>query len=313
MRVLVADDDSVSRRILESTLNRWDYEPIVVSDGMAAWEILQAPNPPHLVILDWNMPGMDGVDVCRQMRAREDSEYAYTILLTARGDKASMIEGMEAGADDYLVKPFDVDDLKIRLKVADGILELQKHLILARESLREQAMRDELTGMWNRRAIHGILTRELERAHRDRRAVAVIMCDVDHFKHVNDTHGHAVGDAVLKEVAKRLCSVARPYDMVGRYGGEEFIAVFPGCEGTFAGYVADRVRMAVNQKAIEVGDLRLDMTISLGVAAAMAPEPSLADRLIDLADGAMYDAKEAGRDCVRVANISELNELLQQK
>lgn len=313
MRVLIAEDDPISRHVLASTLGQWDFELIIVDDGQAAWELLKKPGAPHLAILDWNMPGMDGVDICRRLRARKEGEYAYIILLTARGSKEDMVSGLEAGADDYIIKPFDVNELQVRLRAATRILDLQKELIDARETLREQATHDDLTGLWNRRAILDVLDRELSRAEREQRNVTVIMGDVDFFKQINDTYGHHVGDVVLQQVAERMNTVMRPYDLVGRYGGEEFLMVVPGCEGSFAGYVAERIRAAVCQKAILVGDAQVEVTLSLGVAAAMAPHRGAADKLIRIADDALYAAKDAGRNCVRISNDLSLRRVEQEQ
>lgn len=307
MRVLIAEDDPISRHVLAAALRQWDFQPVVVADGPAAWELLQQPAPPSLVVLDWNMPGMDGPEVCRLLRERKGSEYSYVILLTARGSKEDVVQGMEAGADDYIVKPFDVGELKVRLRAGRRILDLQMDLIHARESLRDRATHDDLTGLWNRRAILDVLSRELTRAGREELFVAVVMADIDSFKDVNDTHGHNVGDAVLQQVAGRMNTAMRPYDMVGRYGGEEFLVVVPGCGGTSAGYVGERIRRAVADQAIVVGDARMDVTISLGVCAEDDLGPGDADRLIRLADEALYQAKRAGRNCVRMAGAANLH------
>ena len=302
MRVLIAEDDPVSRRLLESTLRQWDFQPLTVADGVGAWDVLRRPDAPGLVVLDWNMPKMDGVEVCRRLRERKGGDYSYVILLTGRGGKEDILSGMNAGADDYIVKPFDVDELKVRLNVARRILDLQADLIAARESLREQATHDALTGLWNRRAILDILDREVTRAEREKRTVAVIMADVDHFKRINDTYGHGVGDAVLQEIAKRMKTVTRPYDLIGRYGGEEFLIIVPGRGADFTKDVAERVRKAIAEEAILADGVEAETTMSLGVAAASGPKHGDGPRLIQLADQALYEAKGAGRNCSRIAD-----------
>jgi len=302
MRVLIAEDDPVSRRLLESTLRQWDFQPVTVADGRAAWDALRSQGAPGLVILDWNMPEMDGVEVCRRLRERKGGDYSYVILLTGRGGKEDILSGMDAGADDYIVKPFDVDELKVRLAVARRILDLQADLITARESLREQATHDGLTGLWNRRAILDILDREVARAERESRTVAVIMVDVDHFKHINDTYGHGVGDTVLQQIAKRMSTVARPYDLIGRYGGEEFLIIVPGRGADFANDVAERIRKAVGEEAILTDGVEVRTTISLGLTVASGPKHSDGPKLIQLADQALYEAKRAGRNCSRTAD-----------
>jgi len=302
MRVLIAEDDPVSRRLLEPTLRQWDFQPVAVADGRAAWDVLRRPDAPGLVILDWNMPKMDGVEVCRRLRERKGGDYSYVILLTGRGSKEDILSGMDAGADDYIVKPFDVDELKVRLTVARRILDLQADLIAARESLREQATHDGLTGLWNRRTIFDILDREVARAERESRTLAVIMADVDHFKHVNDMYGHGVGDTVLQEIANRMIIVTRPYDLIGRYGGDEFLIIVPGRGADFANDVAERIRKAVGEEAIVADDLKVRVTMTLGVAAASGPQHDDGPKLMELADHALYEAKRAGRNCSRTAD-----------
>ena len=217
MQILIAEDDVITRRTLEALLVKWGYAVIVVRDGVEAWEILQGDAAPRLVILDWMMPGLDGVQICRQVRQRAAAPDVYMLSLTAKGNQEDTINGLEAGADDYLTKPFHGLELKARLRSGRRILELQQQLIAAREAFRLQATHDLLTGPWNHAAILDILQRELNRARRESNPPGVVMGDLDHFKRVNDTYGHLAGDAVLREVAKRLSASVRPYDSVARY------------------------------------------------------------------------------------------------
>ncbi|MHC4562430.1 MAG: GGDEF domain-containing response regulator [Planctomycetota bacterium] len=300
MRVLIAEDDPISCRVLESTLRKWEFDPVAVADGQAAWEALQEEQGPRLAILDWEMPGLNGIDVCRRLR-QHGGDYVYVILLTARASREDMVVGLDHGADDYIVKPFDVGELKVRLRAARRILDLQTELISARESLHDRATHDDLTGLWNRRAVLDSFQRELDRSQRECRPISLIVADVDHFKRVNDDYGHHVGDIVLRAVAERMSHVMRPYDRVGRYGGEEFLMVVPGCETSFAGFVAERVRTAVADEPIIVDGLELPVTVSLGVTGKTHAGPADADRMIQAADEAMYEAKRAGRNCVRIA------------
>lgn len=303
MRVLIAEDDPISRRVLETMLVRWGYETLAASDGAQAWEMLRSPDAPRLAILDWMMPQMSGVDLCRAIRQSPRKEYLYLILLTARGRQEDVIEGMNAGADDYITKPFDSGELKVRLHAAKRILDLQAELISAREALREQATHDFLTGLWNRLAILDILHREIARARREDKPVGVIMGDLDNFKRINDTHGHKAGDAALCETTRRMLETVRPYDLIGRYGGEEFLVVVPGCELTFAGYVAERVRARLADEPVTLPDgARVPVTISLGVAAKRGAGEDEVDSLIHLADEALYAAKKAGRNRVELAS-----------
>jgi diguanylate cyclase (GGDEF)-like protein len=306
MRVLIADDDHVSRRLLGSLLVKWGYEVVTAKDGAEAWQALQNEDAPRLAILDWVMPGMDGLEVCRKARKRPGQPYAYLILLTARGQMGDVLEGLEAGADDYLTKPFDPQELKARLRVGKRILDLQEELISAREALRFEAAHDSLTGLWNRAAILDTLERELARADREEISVGLAMADLDHFKRVNDTYGHLVGDAVLREAARRMQALVRRYDAIGRYGGEEFLVIVPGCNIACAQSQAERLRTGIGQEPFEVPGGTLQLTLSVGVTASAPLGGADADSLIRAADAALYRAKTAGRNRVEVAAASEV-------
>jgi len=302
MRILAAESDRTSQRALEALLRAWGHDVVAVADGKQALAVLARSDGPKLAILDWMMSGMDGLEVSRHLRRADGGEYVYIIILTARNEKRHMLEGLEAGADDYVIKPFDPRELKVRLRAGERVLDLQAELIAARESLREQATHDALTRLWNRRAVLDILAREVVRAARDDTSVGVIMADLDHFKAVNDTYGHRAGDAVLVELARRLQSAMRPYDMVGRYGGEEFIMVVPRCDATFGGYVAERLRQAVVSEPFSACGQSLSVTLSLGVAACRGSTDPEGECLIQAADAALYEAKRAGRNRVMVAD-----------
>ncbi|HEY7616325.1 MAG TPA: diguanylate cyclase, partial [Terriglobales bacterium] len=223
--VLVAEDDPIFRHVLQSWLQRWNYEVTAVENGLDAWNALQQQNAPQMVLLDWMMPAMDGVELCRRIRAQEQRLYRYIVLLTAKDDKHDVVAGLEAGADDYLTKPFNVDELRARIRAGRRILELQEALLRAHEALQFEAAHDPLTGLWNRSAILDLLQRETQRHLRSGAALSVMMADLDHFKQINDSHGHMVGDSVLREVARRLAASLRSYDYLGRYGGEEFLII----------------------------------------------------------------------------------------
>src|SRR5258708_6384990 len=202
MRILIAEDETIQRRLLESLLTGWGHEVVVATDGSQAWAMLQGENRPELTILDWMMPGMDGLRVCAEMRKDSSQPYIYIVLLTARDRKQDLVQALEAGADDYLVKPCEAQELKARLKAGKRILDLQEQLVSANRTLQFQATHDSLTGLLNRRAIVEILHKELARAQREREAVSVILVDIDHFKKINDTQGHPAGDAVLCRVSQ---------------------------------------------------------------------------------------------------------------
>ena len=301
--VLIAEDDPIFRRILESWFKKWDYQVTAVENGLDAWEVLQREDAPQLAILDWMMPGMDGIELCRKIRSRKQDTYVYALLLTAKDNKQDVIAGLEAGADDYLIKPFDVNELHARVRAGKRIIDLQAALIRAHHDLQFSAAHDVLTGIWNRGAILELLNREVSRRQRTEDAMGVIMADIDYFKRVNDTHGHLVGDAVLQEVARRLAGGVRPYDVVGRYGGEEFLIVFPGCNAPNLMAGAERLRHCIADRPIETSVGQVAVTLSLGLASVEQGEKEMLDSeaLLHIADEALYIAKARGRNRVETA------------
>jgi two-component system cell cycle response regulator len=306
VKVLIADDDMISRRLLEATLTRWGYEVVVTHDGIEAWEVLQGADAPAMAILDWMMPGMDGVDVCRKVRQRAQEPYIYLLLLTTKGRREHLIEGLDAGADDYLTKPFDPHELQVRLRAGDRIVTLQAELIEAREKLRIQAMQDPLTGVWNRRAILEILGSELARSGRDSTPVAVAIADLDHFKQINDSYGHMAGDIALCEAVSRMRTLLRPYDAIGRYGGEEFLIVLPGCTTPDAIRLAERLRLGIGEETVAIPEGNIVVTGSLGVAASDTIDATDAASLIRAADAALYRAKACGRNRIELATAADI-------
>jgi two-component system, cell cycle response regulator len=300
---LIAEDDPIFRRILESRLKRWNYRVTAVENGLDAWEVLQKEDAPQLAILDWMMPGIDGIELCRRIRSRDQGPYRYVLLLTAKDDKQDVVAGLEAGADDYLTKPFDVDELRARVRAGKRILDLQAALMRAQSALQFEAAHDRLTAIWNRGAILDLLRGEMERSRRSQDSLGVIMADVDFFKKVNDTHGHLVGDDVLREVGHRLASALRSYDFVGRFGGEEFLVVVPGCDALNLAVAAERLRRRIADQPIDTSAGPIPVTISLGLSTAQANESGLIDRetLIRDADAALYAAKARGRNRAETA------------
>src|ERR1051326_2790071 len=267
MRILIADDSIVSRHLLDATLRKWGYEVVVACDGLEAWNLLQGENAPRIAILDWVMPSLTGPEVCKRVREHSrDSEAAYTyiLLLTSKSQREDLIEGLESGADDYLTKPFDQHELKVRLRAGTRIIDLQRELVSAREELREQATKDFLTRIWNRSSILDVLNRELARASREKRSVGVLLADLDRFKSVNDTYGHFAGAAVLREFTRRMTAAMRPYDSIGRYGGEEFLIILPGCDETCTANQAERMRTALCSEPMRIGDASQLITGSFG-------------------------------------------------
>jgi diguanylate cyclase (GGDEF)-like protein len=301
VKILIAEDNAVFRQFLETMLGKWDYDVISARDGAQAWKILEGEHPPQLAILDWMMPRLNGLDVCRRIRSLRPEPYIYTILLTAKDSQKELIEGMEAGADDYLRKPFDAHELRVRLRAGRRILDLQTELVLAGEALRLQAMQDPLTGLCNRTAIFGLLQRELNRAHSESSSLALVMADIDRFKDVNDTMGHLAGDAVLREAAQRMKSRLRSDDAIGRYGGEEFLFVLPGCGGSCGAKQAERIRHAISSEPFHLPEGSISVTCSLGVSCIEKNDSIDPDQLIRLADMALYAAKRKGRNRVEIA------------
>lgn len=308
MKVLAAEDNPVFQSMLANMLTKWGYQPVIARDGNEAWEALQQPDGPQLAILDWMMPGLNGVDICRGVRAAGREPYVYILLLTARTDSQDLVEGMEAGADDYVTKPFQAHELRVRLRAGRRILDLQQQLLAAREALRDQATHDGLTGLLNRNTIIEVLHRELARASREGHPLALLMVDLDLFKKINDTHGHAGGDAVLRESARRMREALRSYDSVGRYGGEEFLIVLPGCDGESAACQAERVRETFAASPFSVGQRSLAVTCSIGVSSRALPSEADRGALLRESDLAMYRAKDAGRNRVELAGTPTLRE-----
>ena len=308
---LIAEDDPIFRRILESWFKKWDYKVTAVENGLAAWEVLQSDDAPPLAILDWMMPGMDGIELCRKIRSRNHGPYRYVLLLTAKDDKQDVIAGLEAGADDYLTKPFDVDELRARVRAGKRILDLQAALLHSQSDLQFAAAHDPLTGLWNRGAILDLLRREVSRRQRTNDPLGVIMADIDYFKKINDTYGHLVGDVVLQEVTRRLATGVRPYDGVGRYGGEEFLIIFPGCTASDLIVGAERLRQSVAERPVETSAGQIAVTLSLGLAAVEQVEKETPDceAFLRSADEALYTAKARGRNRVEIGLTSHVSGL----
>ncbi|HEX9619401.1 MAG TPA: diguanylate cyclase [Polyangiaceae bacterium] len=301
MKVLLAEDEPISRTMLEHWARGWGYEPVLVRDGDEALVALQSDPEIQLAVVDWVMPKRDGVEVCNAVRSAGHEPYVYMILLTGRDQKADIVRGLEAGADDYIVKPCNPVELELRLRTGRRIIELQRELVHAREALRVEALQDALTGLLNRRAMMQALTSEVARAARTQMHLCVFSVDLDHFKHINDTWGHAAGDAVLREAAQRMRSGIRAYDTLGRTGGEEFMVLVPDCDVRLGAIVAERVRRLVADGPVAYGAERIPVTCSVGVAGTDLSPRTDNDALVRASDAALYRAKRAGRDRVVVA------------
>lgn len=290
MKILIAEDDTTTRLIFGATLRKMGHAVTAVEDGQKAWKAWQQEEY-SLLITDWIMPDLDGLELCKRIRAQRGLQYTYIILLTSMEGKGSYLEGMDAGADDFITKPFDEEQLAARLRVAERIIALHQKLHL-------QATHDHLTGVWNRAAIMDYLFAEVERAKRQSTYIGVVIVDLDHFKRINDTYGHPAGDAVLKEAARRMQSALRPYDRLGRYGGEEFLITAPECDLGQTMALAERIRTFMSSDPVKSHSNEIPVTVSLGVAVGGDRVGEDGAALIAIADGALYRAKRAGRNRV---------------
>jgi two-component system cell cycle response regulator len=285
--------------LLKKNLTRWGYEVSVVADGNEALRLLTRQEHPKLAILNYEMDGLRGADLCRRIRADSIDPYTYMILLMVPSQKDDLLEAFEQGADDYLVKPFDGYELRAKLLVAQRILGLQDRLISMRDELQEQATHDSLTGLWNRRASMAALERELVRATRENKSVGLMLADLDNFKQINDTYGHLAGDKVLQAVAAKLKTALRSYDTIGRYGGEEFLVISPGCDEGAILRRAEHLRASVAREPVVTAEGDIFVSLSLGAAVSTGSTPQ--DQFLQSADEALYRAKRAGRNRVEFA------------
>ena len=301
-RVLVAEDDPLYRRALQHFLTRQGYAVQLVSDGLQALAQASSSDAARLLVLDWIMPGLPGPEVCRRLRATRREPYQYILLLTAKHSTADVVEGLEAGADDYLTKPFNVYEFFARVRVGERMIKLHDNLLAAQEALRFQATHDPLTGIWNRGALFDLLHAEAERVQRKATCLSLFLIDLDHFKLVNDQFGHLAGDSILHEVAQRLSATLRLYDIVGRYGGEEFIVAATELGSELPQQLGERLRLAVSSSPICISDGSVSVTVSIGVATSDSFVECSVEKLLQLADAALYQAKRDGRNRVEMAH-----------
>jgi len=301
--VLIIDDSDAVREKIIKTLESFDlfsryYE---AEDGLEGFKKLLS-SPVDIVLCDLEMPRIDGFKFLSMMKARADLQDIPVIMLTGMNDRETKIKGLEQGANDYITKTFDPEELVARVKVHLKIKQLQDDLKRSNDLLLELSNTDHLTGLFNRRYLMDTLEKEVQRSVRKNGYLSVIILDIDHFKGVNDTYGHLQGDIVLQKVALHLQKELRNYDIAARYGGEEFVAVLPDATCKEAAFVADRVRMAV-QTAKFSGDLsKLSISVSLGVATFPSQHCNTVDGIIKLADDALYRAKNLGRNRVECAS-----------
>ncbi len=295
MRVLIAEDDLTSRMILTAILRKWGYEVEAAVDGIEALKILQESDPPKLALLDWSMPGLSGVEVCRRLRENQINDSIYIIILTAKSDKKNVVEGLNAGANDYIKKPYDNDELQARINVGKRMVEIQSELEKAKQALTHEVMYDALTGVYNRKAILDLLKKELYQTKRNGGTISVGMCDLDHFKKINDKYGHQTGDEMLRGFADLIKLNLREYDLIGRYGGEEFIIIIPSCENEGNRMDFNRICKVVSDTKIDTRSGPISFTVSIGVTESDGS--SSLDEILTEADDALYRAKGNGRNC----------------
>jgi len=301
MKVLIAEDDVISGRTLEKNILGWGYDAVLTTNGKDAWQALNPEvrdpknpdkDPIRIAVLDWEMPYINGIDLCKKIRTtpldKKDS-YLYIILLTGRDNQDDIIQGLSAGADDYITKPYNFSELKVRLNNGERIIQLENNRIQIADT-------DDLTQLCNRDRIREILMEETERCLRENTPIGVIWADIDNFKQVNDNFGHITGDLVLIEVAKRLKISLRKYDKIGRYGGDEFLAVIPTCGHDHIAHIAERFRRVINAKKIAIESDQLEVTISVGPTSSEYSPNSSPDILIKTSDKALYEAKNKGRN-----------------
>ncbi|MCD4804091.1 MAG: diguanylate cyclase [Desulfobacterales bacterium] len=304
MKALIVEDNLSTRQIIKKTAESEGYEVLEARDGYEGWSIFQKEKDNiYIALLDWMMPEMDGLELCRRIRKASVTHYVYILFLTSKRGIEDIVKGLETGGDDYMTKPFARKELVSRIRVASRISVLERKLNDANSKLHILAITDPLTGLLNRRELLKRLQDEIYRVSRDKKFYSLIMLDIDHFKRVNDTLGHTAGDMVLIEIADRLKAALRPYDVIGRYGGEEFLIGVPGAKNESRKKIAERIRASISNKPFKIGDNKLDITISLGLTSAV-PAGNKKDMshilgaMIEKADSALYRAKNAGRNMV---------------
>ncbi|MFA9454529.1 MAG: diguanylate cyclase [Candidatus Aminicenantaceae bacterium] len=301
-KILIAEDDLITAKIIERHLQEWGYGVFIEKNGEDAWETLEQENI-QIAILDWMMPKMDGLQLCQKVRASRSDPYTYLILLTARASTADIVEGLNAGADDYITKPVEPAELRARLMTGIRIIELENKNKRLQIKLEKLAREDSLTGFLNKKNIHERLEEELSRGLREQQPISAVLLDIDRFKQINDTYGHNVGDEVLLEIAGRLRENVRRHDHIGRYGGDEILVLLWHTSTEHLRIVADRLCTCISRDPIPTDAGPLKVTVSVGGASSEDHFNISAEDMIKVADLALYDAKHQGRDRVEIRDI----------
>ncbi len=297
--VLVVDDSPVARKLVEHALPAGEYTLLVAATGQEALEIFEKHHP-GLIITDWLMPDLTGIELCQRIRARPEGACTYIILLTSISDKAQIVKALEAGADDFLTKPFHAEELLARARVGRRTVELHREIEAKNRLLEQLALTDPLTGLSNRRAIQEWALRQWSGATRHGFSIWAMMADLDHFKSVNDTHGHHAGDLVLKKFTEVLRESIRQSDMCARVGGEEFLVILTHTDQEGVVVLAERIRALFATHVFEFEGGRIQVTASFGIAGPPPGRSPDFDQLVARADAALYVAKRLGRNRVEI-------------
>jgi two-component system cell cycle response regulator len=306
-KILIAEDDRITARILHKHLTDWGFQVFLEKNGEDAWSTLDTQDI-QMALLDWMMPKLNGLELCRKIRQQKSDPYTYLILLTARTATEDIVEGLNSGADDYITKPVDPAELKARLLTGKRIIELENRNKKLQKRLEKLAHEDSLTGFLNKKNIHLRLEEELSRGNRENQPVSALLLDIDKFKEINDTHGHQVGDQVLREISRRLRLAIRKHDQIGRFGGDEILVLLWHTDSDSLQIVADRLCACVSGEPIPTDAGPLGVSVSVGGASSDDHFEVSADTLLQLSDKALYSAKHKGRNRAEILQIPEKEE-----
>jgi diguanylate cyclase (GGDEF)-like protein len=300
VKILIADDSAVFRKLLEQTLTAERYRLIFAKSGHEAIQLFEKHHP-ALAIVDWVMPDLTGIEICQHIRASTQTSYTYTIIVTGMTEKENVVEGLAAGADDYLTKPFHTQELIARIRTGVRIIELHRQVEAKNVQLEQLALTDKLTDLPNRRAIDDWATRQVSAAARHKFSFWVTIGDLDHFKRVNDSHGHDAGDQVLKKFAEILRANSRRSDICGRLGGEEFLMAVTHVKKENVLILIERIRKELEATHFVFQGRPLRVTASFGIAGFEGKEAPDFATILAQADAALYSAKRLGRNRIEVA------------